>query len=76
MVNCYTKTKYPSIWVLLTKLLKYASNLKKKGNDESLNYNAAFNDLTPRVKPLVIQTFISFDSMDRTLKCDHSLKRC
>ena len=34
------------------------------------------NPLTPRVKPCVIQTFLSFDSMDRTLKCDHSLESC
>ena len=30
------------------------------------------NPLTPRVKPWVIQSFLTFDSMDRTLKCDHS----
>ena len=34
------------------------------------------NPLTPRVKPWVIQSFLTFDSMDRTLKCDHSLKSC
>ena len=32
------------------------------------------NPLTPRVKPWVIQIFLTFDSMDRALKCDHSLK--
>ena len=32
------------------------------------------NPLTPRVKPWVIQSFLTFDSMDRTLKCDHLLK--
>ena len=30
------------------------------------------NPLTPRVKPWAIQRFLTFDSMDRTLKCDHS----
>ena len=30
------------------------------------------NPLTPRVK----QSFLTFDSMDRTLKCDHSLENC
>ena len=35
-----------------------------------------FNPLTPRVKPWVIQSFLTFDSMDRTLKCDHSLESC
>ena len=34
------------------------------------------NPLTPRVKPWMIQSFLSFDSMDRTLKCDHSLESC
>ena len=32
------------------------------------------NPLPPRVKPWVIQSFQTFDSMDRTLKCDHSLE--
>ena len=32
--------------------------------------------LTPRVKPWVIQSFLAFDSMDRTLKCDYSLESC
>ena len=34
------------------------------------------NPLTPRVKPWVIQSFLTFDSMDKTLKCDHSLESC
>ena len=33
-----------------------------------------FNPLTPRVKPWAIQSFLTFDSMDRTLKCDTSLE--
>ena len=32
------------------------------------------NPLTTRLKPWVIQSFPNFDSMDRTLKCDHSLE--
>ena len=32
--------------------------------------------LTPRVKPWVIQSLLTFDPMDRTLKCDHSLESC
>ena len=32
------------------------------------------NSLTPRLEPLVIQSFLTFDSMDRTLKCDHCWK--
>ena len=34
------------------------------------------NPLTPRVKPWAIQSFLTFDSMDRTLKYDHSLESC
>ena len=33
-----------------------------------------FNPLTSSVKPWVIQSFLTFDSMDKTLKCDHSLE--
>ena len=32
--------------------------------------------LTSRVKPWVIQRFLAFNSMDRTLKYDHSLESC
>ena len=34
------------------------------------------NPLTPRVKTWVIQSFLTFDSMDRTLTCDHSMESC
>ena len=34
------------------------------------------NPLTPRVKLWLMQSFLTFDSMDRTLKCDHSLESC
>ena len=36
----------------------------------------AMNILTPRVKPWVIQSFLTFDAMYRTLKCDHLLESC
>ena len=39
-------------------------------------YHSSFTSLTPRVKPWVIQSFLTSDSMDRTLKCDHSLESC
>ena len=35
-----------------------------------------FNPLTPRVKPWVTRSFVAFDSMDRTVKCDHLLESC
>ena len=31
----------------------------------------SLNPLTPTVKPRVIQRFLTFDSTDRTLMCDH-----
>ena len=34
------------------------------------------NPLTARVKPWVIQSFLTFASIDRTLKCDYLLKSC
>ena len=34
------------------------------------------NPLTPTAKPWVTQSFLSFDSMDRTSKCDRSLESC
>ena len=34
-----------------------------------LGQRRVLNPLTPRVKPWVIQRFLTFDSMDRTLKC-------
>ena len=35
-----------------------------------------YRSLTPRVKPWLIQSVLTFDSMNRTLKCDHSLESC
>ena len=32
--------------------------------------------LTPRVKPWVIKSLLTFDTVDKTLKCDHSLESC
>ena len=32
--------------------------------------------LTPRVKTWVIQSFLTFGSVDQTLKYDHLLERC
>ena len=39
-------------------------------------FRVRFNPLTPKVKPWVIQSFLTFDSMDRTLKCDYSWESC
>ena len=30
-------------------------------------------DFTPRVKPWVMQSFLTFDSVDRNLKCDRTI---
>ena len=32
--------------------------------------------LTPTVKPWMIKSLITFDSMDRTVQCDYSLDSC
>ena len=45
-------------------------------SDFAYPWELIFNPLTPRVKPWVIQSFLTFDSVDRTLKCDHSLESC
>ena len=34
-----------------------------------------FNPLLPRVQPWVTQSFLTFDSMDRTLKYDHQVTK-
>ena len=34
------------------------------------------NPLTPSLKPWVIQSFLTFDSMDKTIACDHSMESC
>ena len=34
------------------------------------------NSLTSKVKPWVIKSFVTFDSMDRILQCDNSLENC
>ena len=34
------------------------------------------NPLTPSMKPCVIQSFLTFDPIDRTLKCDRTLESC
>ena len=51
---------------------------KKKEFVERPHHQAAFksNPLTPRTKPWVIQSFLTFDSMDRIVKCDNSLESC
>ena len=35
---------------------------------------ASLNSLTPRAKPWVIQSFLTFDSMYTTLRCAHLLE--
>ena len=47
-----------------------------KAVEQCLTVVLFVNPLTPRVKPWVIQSFLTFDSMDRTLKCDHSFESC
>ena len=44
--------------------------------DFNVTSRKLLNRLTPRVKPWMIQSFLTFDSMDTTVKCDHSLESC
>ena len=37
-------------------------------------YVLVINSLTLRVKRWVLQSFLSFDFMDRTLKCEHLME--
>ena len=46
-----------------------------KANEQYLTVELFVNPLNPRVKLWMIQSFLSFESMDRTLKCDHLLTR-
>ena len=39
-------------------------------------FTSSISPLTPRVKPWVIQSLQTFDSMNRTVKCDHLLESC
>ena len=50
--------------------------IKNQHQIHLLSCKEIMNPLTNRVKPWVIQSFLTFDSMARTLKCDHSLKNC
>ena len=43
---------------------------------DRLTIAGKLNPLTPRVKPSVIDSFLTFDSVDRTLHLEHSLETC
>ena len=71
---CNTRNVYS-----LRGLTKRSSNhaWQNATGDQSVPFvDDVFNPLIPRVKPWVIQSFVTFDSMDRNLKCDHSLDSC
>ena len=44
---------------------------KRKDKTREVIKQLKIDPLTPRVKPSVIQSFVTFDCMDRTVKCDH-----
>ena len=60
---------------LMTLWNAWKSLLNRSGQQVHL-VSQPLNCLIPRVKPLVTQSFLTFDSMDRTLKCDHSAESC
>ena len=51
--------------------LSWPKNIREK-----IELNVTLCFLGSLVKPWVIQSFLTFDSIDRTLKCDHSLESC
>ena len=56
---------------------RFRSHIRlKEGSVWRLCYGPPFNPLTPSMKLWKIQSFLTFDSMDRTLLCDHSLESC
>ena len=82
-----TDTKPPKNWPTKGKIefdnmsFRYHKTLPRVLHNISCCINqtekvGALYPLTPRVKPWVIQSFLTFESMNRTLKWDHSLESC
>ena len=74
ILNCYSEHCAPSLLRITRdhqKIVDQASII-----DISQFAFVYFNSLTPRVKTWVIQSFLTFSSMYRPLKCDHSLESC
>ena len=62
------ETEQAEAFLLSLSISSFLGKTVEKGNHIYL--------LTPRVQPWVTQSFLTIDSMDRTLKCDHSLESC
>ena len=51
-----------------------AKSIRKRTNECSVFLS--INPFPPRVKPWLIQSFLTFDFMDRNIKFDNSLESC
>ena len=51
-------------------------NLRNQSDNKCHNTHTNINPLTLRVKHWMIQSFLTMVSMNRVLKCDHSLESC
>ena len=60
----------------LTPKVKHCVTIHWKAVEHFLTVVLFVNPLTRRVKPWLIQSFLTFHSVDKTLKCDHSLESC
>ena len=60
----------------LDRTLKVNVTIHWKAVEQYFTVVLFVNLLTPRVKPWMIQSFLTFDSMDRIPKCDHLLESC
>ena len=62
---------------VIGRLIQYRKASKLQQGDLHTGMGAIkLNPYTPRIKPKVIQSFLTLDSKDRTLICDHSLESC
>ena len=71
LLKCTSRNKFVNLGYI------YFYFLGKKKHIVDVRVIVSFHmTLFHLVKPWVIQSLLTFDSMDRTLKCDHSLESC
>ena len=62
------------VTTVLCSLIVHSLSFKVSCNSTHV-FTVIFNPLTPRVNLWVVESFLTFDSMHRTLKCEHLLER-
>ena len=80
-VRCRATLSNGVLWYKVFQLLilctePWSVTIHLKAVEQYFTVELFVNPLTSRVKPWVKQNFLTFDSVDRTLKCDHSLESC